>query len=152
MMDTVADDARRGDPYHLERFVKAQSPVYADVLAELRRGRKASHWMWFVFPQIAGLGGSPAAIRYAIGSLAEARAYLDHPVLGTRLRECCEILLGLDPRTAEEIFGYPDVLKLRSSLTLFARAAERPETVFAAMLAKYYDGTPDARTLELIGN
>ena len=139
------------DLFDLDRFVQAQADSYACALAELRAGRKRSHWMWFVFPQIAGLGGSPTAIRYAIGSLAEARAYLDHPVLGTRLSECCEILLGLDGRTAEEIFGYPDVLKLRSSLTLFARAAERPETVFAAVLAKYYDGTPDARTLELIG-
>jgi uncharacterized protein (DUF1810 family) len=112
------------DPFDLERFVEAQQPVYARVLGELRAGHKTSHWMWFVFPQIAGLGGSPMAIRYAIASLAEARAYLGHPVLGPRLRECCEILEGLEGARAEEIFGYPDVLKLRSSLTLFSRAAE----------------------------
>ena len=150
MTETDADDARRGDPYDLKRFMQAQSPVYADVLAELHRGRKSSHWMWFVFPQIAGLGGSPMAIRYAIASLAEARAYLDHPVLGTRLRECCEILLGLDGRTADEIFGYPDVLKLRSSLTLFARASRQGDSVFDTLLAKYYDGKPDPQTLALI--
>lgn len=150
MTETVADYARRGDPYALERFVEAQALVYADVLAELRRGRKSSHWMWFVFPQITGLGGSSMAIRYAIASLAEARAYLDHPVLGTRLRECCEILLGIDGRNAEEIFGYPDVLKLRSSLTLFARASRQGDSVFDTLLAKYYEGKPDPQTLALI--
>lgn len=149
MTDTVTDGARKGDPYDLERFVQAQAPVYADVLAELRRGHKASHWMWFVFPQITGLGGSPMAVRYAISSINEARSYLDHPILGKRLRECCEILLGHAGRTAEEIFGYPDVLKLRSSLTLFLRAADDPGQ-FEAMLAKYFDGVPDRRTLALI--
>lgn len=149
MTDTVTDDARNGDPYDLERFVQAQAPVYSHVLAELRRGRKASHWMWFVFPQIAGLGGSPTAVRYAITSIDEARAYLDHPILGKRLRECCEVLLAHDGRTAEQIFGHPDVLKLRSSLTLFLRAAVDP-SLFEAMLAKYFDGEPDRRTLALI--
>jgi len=120
------------------------------VLDELRAGRKTSHWMWFVFPQIRGLGCSPMAIRYAIGSLAEARAYLDHPVLGPRLRECCEILLGLQGTSAEEIFGYPDVLKLRSSLTLFARAAGPGDTVFETLLSKYYEGEPDPQTLALV--
>ena len=138
------------DPFDLERFVEAQKPVYARVLGELRAGHKTSHWMWFVFPQIAGLGGSPMAIRYAIASLAEARAYLDHPVLGPRLRECCEILEGLEGRTAEAIFGYPDVLKLGSSLTLFSRAAGERDSVFDALLAKYYERKPDPQTLALI--
>lgn len=138
------------DPFNLERFVEAQKPVYARVLGELRAGQKASHWMWFVFPQIQGLGGSPMAIRYAIASLAEARAYLGHPVLGPRLIECCEILDGLEGRSAEAIFGYPDVLKLRSSLTLFARAAGERDSVFDALLDKYYDGEPDPQTLALI--
>lgn len=138
------------DPFDLERFVEAQQLVYARVLRELRAGHKTSHWMWFVFPQIAGLGGSPMAIRYAIASLAEARAYLDHPVLGPRLIECCEILEGLESRTAEAIFGYPDVLKLRSSLTLFSRAVGEHDSVFDALLAKYYEGNPDPQTLALI--
>lgn len=138
------------DPFDLERFVEAQQPVYARVLGELRAGHKTSHWMWFVFPQIQGLGGSPMAIRYAIASLAEARAYLDHPVLGPRLRECCEILEGPEGRTAEAIFGYPDVLKLRSSLTLFSRAAGERDSVFDALLEKYYEGQPDLQTLALI--
>jgi uncharacterized protein (DUF1810 family) len=138
------------DPFDLERFVDAQKPVYARVLDELRAGHKTSHWMWFVFPQIQGLGGSPMAIRYAIASLAEARAYLDHPVLGPRLRECCEILEGLEGRTAEAILGYPDVLKLRSSLTLFSRAAGERDSVFDALLAKYYERKPDPQTLALI--
>jgi len=139
------------DRFNLERFVDAQAPVYAEVLAELRRARKASHWMWFIFPQIEGLGGSPMAIRYAISSIAEARAYLEHPVLGARLRECCDILQGLDARDAKAIFGYPDVLKLRSSLTLFARAAAPGDTIFDAVLEKYYDGKPDPQTLAQIG-
>lgn len=138
------------DPFDLKRFVEAQKPVYARVLGELRAGHKTSHWMWFVFPQIAGLGGSPMAIRYAIASLAEARAYLDHPVLGPRLRECCEILEGLEGKSAEVIFGYPDVLKLRSSLTLFSRAAGQGNSMFDALLAKYYEGKSDPQTLELI--
>lgn len=138
------------DLFDLERFVEAQQPVYARVVSELRNGQKTSHWMWFVFPQIAGLGGSPMAIRYAIGSLAEARAYLEHPVLGPRLSECCEILEGLEGRTAEAIFGYPDVLKLRSSLTLFSRATGKGDSVFDALLANYYEGKPDPQTLALI--
>jgi uncharacterized protein (DUF1810 family) len=111
------------DPYNLARFVDAQEPVYADVVAELRAGRKRTHWMWFVFPQIQGLGPSETAQWFAIRSLDEARAYLAHPVLGARLRECTRIVLDIEGRTASEIFGYPDDLKFRSSLTLFARAA-----------------------------
>ena len=132
----------------LDRFVSAQAGVYEEALAELKAGRKRTHWMWFVFPQIAGLGSSSMAQRYAIGSVDEARAYLAHPVLGPRLRECAQALLDVEGRSAADIFGYPDDLKLRSSMTLFARAADDP-AVFQAVLERYYDG-PDPRTLDLI--
>jgi uncharacterized protein (DUF1810 family) len=132
--------------YDLDRFTSAQAGVYDQALAELRAGRKRTHWMWFVFPQIAGLGSSPAARRYAISSLAEARAYLADPVLGPRLIECASALLDVEGRTAEEILGYPDDLKLRSSMTLFARAAPEIE-VFQQVLDRYYDGRPDPQTL-----
>jgi len=132
----------------LDRFVQAQDGVYDDVLAELTAGRKRTHWMWFVFPQIAGLGSSATAQRYAIRSLDEARAYLAHPVLGPRLRECAQALLAVPGRSAREILGHPDDLKLRSSMTLFARAADDP-ALFEAVLARYYDG-PDPRTEELL--
>jgi uncharacterized protein (DUF1810 family) len=131
----------------LERFVAAQDGVYDGALAEIGAGRKRSHWMWFIFPQLAGLGSSPTAQRYAIAGPAEARAYLEHPVLGPRLRECAEAALRHD-RSAEEIFGYPDDLKLRSSMTLFARAADDPG-VFQRVLEHFYDG-PDQRTLDLL--
>jgi uncharacterized protein (DUF1810 family) len=134
----------------LDRFVEAQAGVYDDALAELRAGRKRTHWMWFVFPQIAGLGSSPAARRYAIASLGEARAYLAHPVLGPRLRAAAEAVLAVPDRSATEILGYPDDLKLRSSMTLFARAADDP-ALFEAVLARFYDG-PDRRTLDLLGD
>ena len=130
----------------LDRFVEAQDGRYADALAELRAGRKRTHWMWFVFPQIAGLGSSPTAQRYAIASLDEARAYLAHPVLGPRLRECAGLLLTAE-RSASEIFGYPDDLKLRSSMTLFAAA--EPDGPYAQVLEHLYDG-PDQRTLDLL--
>ena len=133
---------------NLDRFVEAQDGAYDDALAELAGGRKRTHWMWFVFPQIAGLGSSPTAQLYAIRSLDEARAYLAHPVLGPRLRECARALLGVDGRSARDILGYPDDLKLRSSMTLFARAADDPE-LFQAVLDRYYDG-PDPRTLKLL--
>jgi uncharacterized protein (DUF1810 family) len=132
----------------LSRFVSAQAAVYPEALAELKEGRKRTHWMWFVFPQIAGLGVSPTARRYAIRSLDEARAYLAHPVLGPRLAECARAVLAVDGKTAEDIFGYPDDLKLRSSMTLFARAANDPG-VFQAVLDRYYDG-PDPKTLDLL--
>ena len=132
----------------LDRFLAAQAGVYDRALAELTAGRKRTHWMWFVFPQIAGLGSSPTAQRYAITSLDEARAYLAHPVLGPRLRECAGALLGVDGRSARDILGHPDDLKLRSSMTLFARAADDPE-VFQAVLDRYYDG-PDPLTLKLL--
>ena len=132
----------------LDRFVQAQDGVYDDALAELTAGRKRTHWMWFVFPQIAGLGSSPTAQRYAIRSLDEARAYLAHPVLGPRLRECAQALLAVPGRSAHEILGHPDDLKLRSSMTLFARAAEDP-ALFEAVLDRFYDG-PDPLTLTLL--
>jgi uncharacterized protein (DUF1810 family) len=132
----------------LDRFVAAQDGVYDDALAELAAGRKRTHWMWFVFPQIRGLGSSPAAQRYAIRSLDEARAYLAHPVLGARLRECARALLAVPGRSAREILGHPDDLKLRSSMTLFARAADDP-ALFEAVLDRYYDG-PDPLTLTLL--
>lgn len=134
------------DPYDLQRFVEAQEPVLASVLAELRAGRKESHWMWFVFPQVSGLGGSAMAVRYAIGSLAEARAYAAHPLLGPRLRECARLVAQVEGSNVEEIFGYPDDLKFRSSMTLFARAAPE-EPLFAQCLQKYFGGEPDAATL-----
>ncbi len=132
----------------LERFLQAQGDggTYDQAVAELRRGRKTSHWMWFVFPQIAGLGRSAMAQAYAIGSLAEARAYLDHPVLGARLRECAGIVAALEGRTAEQVFGGIDAVKLRSSMTLFARAAP-DEPVFAEVLDRYFDGQEDSETL-----
>jgi uncharacterized protein (DUF1810 family) len=134
------------DPYELQRFLDAQRPVYETVCAELRAGRKRSHWMWFIFPQIHGLGYSPMAQRYAISSLEEARAYLGHPVLGERLRECSRIVAELEDRTVDEIFGYPDDMKFRSSMTLFAQAS--PGDVFDACLQKYFGGQPDMATLE----
>jgi uncharacterized protein (DUF1810 family) len=138
------------DPFHLDRFVQAQGRIYSTVLAELRQGRKASHWMWFVFPQVQGLGLSAISQHYAITGLDEARAYLAHPVLGTRLAECVEVVNAVQGRSAHEIFGTPDDLKLLSSLTLFAEAApDKP--VFAEALAKYFAGEPDAATLEKLG-
>ena len=135
----------------LERFVSAQDArgTYDAALAELRAGRKTSHWMWFVFPQLAGLGLSETSRRYAISSLDEARAYLAHPVLGPRLQECARALLGLDGRTATEILGPVDALKLRSSLTLFARAAPE-DPVFGEVLDRYFDGRPDEATDALL--
>ena len=138
------------DPHDLARFVAAQEGVYERALGELRRGRKTSHWMWFVFPQLAGLGGSPMAARYAIGSLDEARAYLAHPILGPRLVTCVETVNGLSGRTAEAIFGFPDVLKFRSCVTLFEQAAPDP-AVFRRALETYY-GEPCERSLALLAD
>ncbi len=130
----------------LERFVAAQQGIYEQAREELQRGAKRSHWMWFVFPQIHGLGSSAMARQYAIQSRAEAEAYLQHPVLGERLRECTRLVNGVTGRTASEIFGYPDDLKFRSSLTLFA-ALDEPEGLFAEALGKYFAGQPDPATL-----
>jgi uncharacterized protein (DUF1810 family) len=129
----------------LDRFVQAQAATYQQALAELRAGRKTSHWMWFVFPQIEGLGRSPTARHYAISGLEEARAYLAHPVLGPRLRESASALLGVPHRSAEDILGGIDALKLRSSMTLFARAAP-DEEVFRTVLDRFYGGEPDPAT------
>src|SRR5882757_8459151 len=139
------------DPYDLQRFVIAQEAggTYQQALAELRAGRKASHWMWFVFPQIAGLGYSPTARAYAITSLAEARAYLAHPVLGPRLTQCAAILVGLPGRTAEQVFGEIDALKLCSCMTLFKHAAPG-EPVFGQVLEQYFGGIPDPATEQRI--
>ena len=138
------------DPYGLQRFVEAQEDSYAQAVAELADGRKTSHWMWFVFPQLRGLGHSPMAMRYAITSLDEARAYLAHPVLGPRLLQCVQLALRIEARSAHDIFGSPDELKFRSCLTLFAQAAPG-QSVFDEALRKYFDGVPDARTLQLLG-
>ena len=139
------------DPYDLQRFVAAQDTggTYQRALAELKAGRKTSHWMWFVFPQIAGLGYSPMARTYAITSLAEARAYLAHPVLGARLTECAGVLAGLRGCTAEQVFGEIDALKLCSSMTLFLRAAPG-DPVFRQVLDRYFDGMTDSATEQRI--
>jgi uncharacterized protein (DUF1810 family) len=131
----------------LERFVEAQAAVYASVVDELRAGRKTGHWIWFVFPQVAGLGRSWMSERYAIWSLAEARAYLAHPVLGRRLRECAGLLLAVEGRTAPEILGELDAMKVCSSMTLFHRAAPE-DPLFAEVLDRFYDGRPDPATDE----
>jgi uncharacterized protein (DUF1810 family) len=138
------------DPYGLDRFVQAQRGDYEQALAEIRNGRKRSHWMWYVFPQLAGLGSSAMAARYAVGSVAEADAYLRHPVLGPRLIACAEAALGVEGRSARELFGPPDDLKLRSSATLFAHVSP-PGSVFHRLLDRYFDGSPDPRTLALLG-
>jgi len=132
--------------FNLERFVQAQAPVYATVLKELRAGHKRTHWMWFIFPQLKGLGHSEMAQRYAIRSGDEAAAYLAHPVLGARLRECTTIVDTLDGHTAREIFGHPDDLKFRSSMTLFCDVAP-DEAMFSDCIDKYFGGEPDDDTL-----
>jgi uncharacterized protein (DUF1810 family) len=132
-------------PYDLDSFVVEQERVYDDVLEELRRGRKTGHWIWFIFPQIAGLGHSAMSQRFAIASLDEARAYLAHPVLGARLRECAGLVLATEGRTAVEIFGETDAMKLRSCVTLFLRAAPG-EPLFAQVLERYYGGVADEAT------
>jgi uncharacterized protein (DUF1810 family) len=135
------------DPYNLQRFVDAQEAVFAQVCAELRRGRKSSHWMWFIFPQIHGLGYSSMAQYYAISSLDEARAYLHHPILGPRLIECCRLVTLIQGLAIQEIFAYPDYLKFHSSMTLFAEAAPENQC-FKAALEKYFEGVPDRSTVE----
>jgi len=137
------------DPHDLQRFVDAQQPVIDQVKEELRNGQKETHWMWFVFPQVEGLGSSRTAQKYAIASRTEAEAYLAHPVLGSRLRECTELVLSINGRTATQIFGSPDDLKFRSSMTLFDVVADEP-TPFRTALEQYYDGTPDEKTLDFL--
>lgn len=138
------------DAYRLSRFVHAQHDVYDRALAEIRAGAKRTHWMWFIFPQLAGLGRSAMAREYAIGSAAEAMAYLEHPVLGSRLVECATAALGVQGRSATQIFGSPDDMKLRSCATLFAHVSP-PGSVFHKLLDRYFQGAPDERTLELLG-
>jgi uncharacterized protein (DUF1810 family) len=138
------------DDHDLNRFVEGQRSTYDRALAELRSGRKRSHWMWYVFPQLAGLGRSAMSAQYAIASLAQAEAYLRHPVLGARLIECTTAVLGLEGRSAHDIFGSPDDLKLRSCATLFDVVSE-PESPFAKLLAKYFGGERDEQTLRLLG-
>lgn len=136
-------------PYDLQRFLDAQAPVYAQVLSELRAGQKRSHWMWFVFPQLKGLGRSETAKHYAISGADEAVAYLAHPELGSRLRQCCQVLLQLRSRSPDEIFGELDALKLHSSVTLFLRASSG-EPLFQEVLDRFFEGGQDPRTLELL--
>ena len=145
-------DPRRSadDPHELSRFVRAQEDVYAEALSEIRGGHKRTHWMWYIFPQVAGLAFSATSQRYAITSAHEARAYLDHPILGPRLLECTESLVRLEGRTATEIFGTPDDLKLRSCATLFASVSP-PDSPFDRLLGKYYRGARDQKTLLLLG-
>jgi uncharacterized protein (DUF1810 family) len=137
------------DPFELRRFVEAQRGIYETALAEVRRGRKESHWMWFVFPQLAGLGTSPISRRYGIRSAAEAAAYLEHPILGRRLRECAAAMNALPTGSAADVLGGVDAMKLRSSLTLFAHVAETP-SMFTEGLDKFFGGAPDPRTLTLL--
>ena len=136
--------------FNLERFVNAQSGVFDAVQAELRAGRKQSHWMWFIFPQLAGLGSSPTAKFYGLAGLREAKAYLGHPVLGPRLLDCTRAVLDVRGRSLHAIFGSPDDLKFRSSMTLFEQAASPEANVFRAALDRYCGGEPDPRSLELL--
>lgn len=136
------------DPHGLDRFVQAQAPVYEDALSELRSGKKCSHWMWFIFPQLEGLGRSSMAQRYSIKSADEARAFLNHPILGPRLRECVTAVNGVVGRSAHEIFESPDDMKLHSSATLFAQVSQ--ETIFQQLLDNYFDGQPDDQTVHLL--
>ncbi len=141
---------REGDPYDLGRFVRAQEDDYRRALSEIRGGRKRSHWIWYIFPQIDGLGFSSTSRRYAIKSLAEAEAYLKHPVLGPRLAECAEAALAVEGQSASAIFGFPDDMKLRSCATLFAQVSEEG-SVFHRLLDKYFPSGPDPKTLQLLG-
>lgn len=135
--------------FDLQRFVEAQEPVYDDIRSELTAGGKTSHWMWFVFPQLQGLGRSAMAIKYEIASIQEAQAYWQHPILGVRLKECVELVLAVKGKTAFQIFGTPDDLKFRSSMTLFFKAVPDKQ-LFKLAVTKYFDGRDDSRTIELL--
>jgi uncharacterized protein (DUF1810 family) len=135
------------DPYHLQRFVDAQASCFAQVRSELAAGEKRTHWMWFIFPQLKGLGSSSMALRFAISGMDEAKAYLAHPVLGDRLRDCTSLVNAVSGRSVEDIFGYPDNLKFHSSVTLFA-AADPENKVFNQALTKYFNGLPDKNTID----
>ncbi len=149
-MTSSKEPRSSGDPYDLDRFVRAQESDYEQALSEIRSGRKRTHWMWYVFPQIDGLAFSSTSKHYAIKSVGEAKAYLDHPILGPRLLECAEAVLRVEGRSAREIFGSPDDLKLRSCATLFA-CVSPPGSVFDRLLGKYYGGGRDGKTLQLLG-
>jgi len=142
-------DSRSADAFDLQRFVEAQARDYDSAVRELKSGRKRSHWIWYIFPQIAGLGSSAMSQKYAISSCDEARAYAEHSVLSPRLRECTQLVLDVQGRTAEQIFPYPDDLKFRSCMTLFERCAADP-AIFRAALDKYFGGKPDPLTLEIL--
>jgi uncharacterized protein (DUF1810 family) len=145
----MVNAAGADDRFDLNRFVQAQEEVYPRALAEIKRGRKRSHWMWFIFPQIDGLGYSSTAKFYAIKSQDEAKAYLSHPLLGKRLVECADALLNIEGKSAAAIFGYPDDLKLCSSMTLFSSVSES-NSVFSRVVEQYYEGQPDQQTLDLL--
>jgi len=149
-MENAIEPGGAADPHNLNRFVQAQEDVYEQALAEIRSGRKQSHWMWYIFPQFEGLGFSSTSRHYSIKSIAEARAYLDHPVLGPRLTECAEAALGVAGWSALEIFGSPDDIKLRSCATLFA-AVSPAGSVFHRLLDRFFQGEGDGKTLRLIG-
>jgi uncharacterized protein (DUF1810 family) len=149
-MATRNDSGGSADPHGLSRFVQAQENDYAQALAEIRSGRKQSHWMWYIFPQFDGLGHSSISKRYSIKSVAEAEAYLRHSTLGPRLAECCEAAMQIEGRSAHEVFGSPDDMKLRSCATLFAHVSPAG-SVFDRLLDKYFQGAPDDRTLRLLG-
>ncbi len=148
-MEKTSDAIAHHDTYDLNRFISAQHEVYNRVLKELKSGMKRTHWMWFVFPQIHGLGHSATAEYYAIKSIEEAQAYLNHPLLGPRLLECAEAVLAVEGRSASQIFGYPDDLKLKSSMTLFASVADSG-SLFVRVLDKYFLGERDVRTLQIL--
>jgi uncharacterized protein (DUF1810 family) len=136
------------DPYRLQRFVDAQAPCFAQVRSELSAGKKRSHWMWFIFPQLEGLGSSPMAQHFAISGIDEAKAYLAHPILGDRLRDCTALVNALSGRSIEDVFGYPDNLKFHSSVTLFAQASHPENKLFHQALTKYFNGVSDKATME----
>ena len=145
----ISDSIQSDDPFELNRFLRAQEEMYTPALAEIKSGQKRSHWMWYIFPQVAGLGSSAMSKRYAIKSEEEARQYLEHPVLGSRLVECVQALLAVERRSAAEIFGYPDDLKLRSSMTLFSQVAQSG-SIFESVLEKYFCGMQDEQTLRIL--
>jgi uncharacterized protein (DUF1810 family) len=149
-MTTASDFLLTRDPFNLSRFLQAQEDTHAQALSEIKGGQKSSHWMWFIFPQLQGLAFSPKSQHYAIQSLDEAKAYLDHPVLGSRLIECSEAAMSVEGKSAQEIFGTPDDQKLRSCATLFAIVSPAG-SVFERLLEKYYGGARDERTLQHLG-
>jgi uncharacterized protein (DUF1810 family) len=147
----MEQEQRNDDPFDLKRFVSAQEKDYSLALSEIKAGEKNSHWMWFIFPQFKGLGQSPKSIKYSIKSIEEAKAYLQHPILGKRLKDCAEALLDVKRKSAFEIFGHTDKLKLKSSMTLFEQVSEK-NTVFSSVLEKYFNGKRDVSTLDLLKN